>query len=162
MFKKPEDRNPRLYVIERLAGMGWLLATDTIHLSFLKSEGRHSWFRADTKFDSAEFEFLMPKSQGCFGTLSSDDLQWTKAEVEQTRDAIELDAMRCYAVMYALEQYIMSVPYGRQEVYVKIGWSDRAGYTVLISPAVREVGNNPWIIVLAPNFEVTAMVENNA
>ena len=162
MLNPPEERNPLLHVMERLAGMGWLLAADTIHLSSMGSEGRKSRFRAHTEVDNAEFEFLTAKQQGCLGTLSSDDLQWTKADVAPTRDAKELDAMRCYAVMYALERYIMFVSGYGIDLGLSIGWSERAGYTVLISPAVRNEWNNTWIFELAPNFEITAMVRHSA
>jgi len=162
MFNPPEERNPLLHIMERLAGMGWLLATDTIHLSSLGSEGRKRRFRVHTEIDNAEFEFLTAKHQGCLGTLSSDDLQWTKADVAHSRDATELDAMRCYAGMYALERYIMFVPGWQSDLHLSIGWSERAGYTVIISPTVRNVWSKPWIFVLTPSFEITAMVPHNA
>jgi hypothetical protein len=162
MFKRPEERNPLLHIMERLAGMVWLLATHTIHITHLGSEGRKRRFRADTRFDSAEFEFLMPKHQGCFGILSSNDLQWTTADVKRTRDVIELDALRCYAGMRALEHYIVSIRYLQTEFYLKLEWSESDGYTVLISPAVSDEWHRPWIIVMAPNFEVTAMIPQNA
>lgn len=159
MFRKPGDKHPLLFIMERIAGMGWLLATDTIYISLLSSEGAELRFRAHTEFDSAEFEFLKSYNEDRFGTISSKDLQWTKASVERSHDAIELDSMRCYAGMYALERYCMLVPYVCSVLDIRVVWLP-SEYTVLIlpSPVEHDERAMQWIFTLAPNLEITSMI----
>jgi hypothetical protein len=159
MFKKPGERSPLLHILERIAGKGWLLADHTIQFSRLETNDIDKQrFRAYTDVDSAEFEYLEPEHEGCFGALSSNDLQWTKADIEQTRDAAELDAMRCYALMSALEQYIMAIPYWRLELSIKILWFENSGYSIGINPPPNSRLVQPWIFIAVPKFEVQTML----